>query len=363
MKKSTIFFSHSSKDSKVVNYLKDLIQEKTGSMLDVFLSSDGQSIPFGTNWVHKIEQGLDESIIMFVFITPSSIKSNWIYFESGFAYSKKVKVIPIGIGITISDLKPPLNLLQGFNLSSKEGINNIIKIINDECKTTFKENASDKEFSTLLSLMGFDVVNNELLKVIDYFETRIFPYTSFETKEKINIDTDKSFEFIRNELTSNKSKYADLDTQIIFNGLKVEVVKQKHDKYQKEIKFKVSSDCLDQHFDIIKKALNSAYGKKEKHYLKINLDKSYDIVTDELKLSSIINRIGSMTFLDNSKNLGFNFKKLSFFIDDVENKSQKQEHENINSSLRIIFNESSTCEEIFNLLSLLLESKIIYKVK
>jgi hypothetical protein len=57
-----IFYNiHSSKDSEVVNYLKNLIQEKTDSMLDVFLSSDGQSIPFGTNWVHKIEQGLDDS--------------------------------------------------------------------------------------------------------------------------------------------------------------------------------------------------------------------------------------------------------------------------------------------------------------
>ena len=94
--KETLFFSHSSKDKDAINYLKDLVSKKTGNTFNIFLSSDGESIPFGSNWVHKIEQGLVDSKIMFVFVTPNSIKSSWIYFESGYAYSKDIKVIPIG---------------------------------------------------------------------------------------------------------------------------------------------------------------------------------------------------------------------------------------------------------------------------
>ena len=70
MKKETIFFSHSSRDKKAMNYLKTIIDEKTSGILNIFLSSDGESIPFGTNWIHSIEQGLNEAIIMYVFITP-----------------------------------------------------------------------------------------------------------------------------------------------------------------------------------------------------------------------------------------------------------------------------------------------------
>lgn len=363
MKKETIFFSHSSKDGKAVNYLKDLIQEKTGSMLNIFLSSDGQSIPFGTNWVHKIEQGLDDAIIMFVFITPNSIRSNWIYFESGFAYSKKVRVIPIGMGTTISDLKPPLNLLQGFNLSSKEGINNIIKIINDECKTTFREDASEEEFNILMSLMGFNTTNYVLNNVVDYFETRIFSYKSSETGEKVNVDVDKTFEFLRNELTINNCKFANLDTQVIFNGLRANVLKSRYDKEEKEIQFEISADSFDVHFDIIKKTLGTAYNKKEKHYLKINLSERYDIVTDELKLSSIVDRINNISFLDNSKNLGFVFQDLRFFINNIEYSYQKQRDEKVKPFLNVIFDENSTSENMFNLLNILLESKIIYSIK
>ncbi len=56
---------------------------------------------------------------MFVFVTPTSIESGWIYFEAGFAYSKGIDVIPVGVGIDIGSIRPPLSLLQGFNITSK----------------------------------------------------------------------------------------------------------------------------------------------------------------------------------------------------------------------------------------------------
>jgi len=36
---------------------------------------------------------------MFIFVTQNSIKSDWIYFEAGYAYSKGIEVIPVGIGV------------------------------------------------------------------------------------------------------------------------------------------------------------------------------------------------------------------------------------------------------------------------
>lgn len=50
---------------------------------------------------------------MFVFISPHSLRSNWLFFESGFAYSRDIKVVPVGIlGVDLGTLSPPLSLLQ-----------------------------------------------------------------------------------------------------------------------------------------------------------------------------------------------------------------------------------------------------------
>lgn len=129
MDKPTIFFSHSSKDKELILPIKNKILDITGRTMDIFMSSDGQSIPLGRNWVSKIEEGLEKAQIMFIFVTPNSMKSDWIYFEAGYAYSKNIEVIPVGIGVHIGELKAPLNLLQGFDILSSESMNNFISVI------------------------------------------------------------------------------------------------------------------------------------------------------------------------------------------------------------------------------------------
>ena len=130
MEKPTIFFSHSAKDRNVILPIKEKLIKITSGVIQIFMSSDGQSIPFGNNWIHKIEDGLNNAKIMFVFVTPTSIESGWIYFEAGFAYSKGIDVIPVGVGIDIGSIRPPLSLLQGFNITSSESLNNFVTVIN-----------------------------------------------------------------------------------------------------------------------------------------------------------------------------------------------------------------------------------------
>lgn len=140
----------------------------TAKVIEIFQSSDGESIPFGNNWVHKIEENLNKAKIMFVFISPQSVNSNWIYFESGFAYAKEVKVIPIGIkGIDVGKLAPPISLLQGFNISNADGLNNIITVLNREFQTEYEkcfkqedylELALHDENASSTSLMPIDTI-------------------------------------------------------------------------------------------------------------------------------------------------------------------------------------------------------------
>ncbi|MBQ8241669.1 MAG: toll/interleukin-1 receptor domain-containing protein [Bacteroides sp.] len=157
MNKPTLFFSHSSKDKDMVLAIKNKVMKYTSGTLEIFQSSDGESIPFGTNWIHKVEEGLKEAKVMFVFVTEKSISSGWIYFEAGFAYSKGVHVIPVGLGVSVGDLKAPLNLLQGFNITSAESLNNFLTIVNREFSYSFPAQFTDDDYNEIITLSSATV--------------------------------------------------------------------------------------------------------------------------------------------------------------------------------------------------------------
>lgn len=148
--KPSVFLSHSSRDQIVLSALKHTLQERTGNAVQFFLSSDGQSIPLGRNWVHRIEQALNDTAMMLVFISPASVASQWIYFEAGYAYSKGVRVVPIAFaGFDLANLTPPLSLLQGFNLRGADGLNNVIALVNQQFALTFRENFTTDDYASI----------------------------------------------------------------------------------------------------------------------------------------------------------------------------------------------------------------------
>lgn len=153
--KPTIFFSHSAGDQEAIARLKELFVAKTGGAIDVFVSSDGESLPVGRNWVHQVEQALDRAGLMLVFMTPNSLGSDWVNFEAGYAYAKKIKVVPVGfLGVDLGTLGEPLSLLQGFNINSEAGLNNLIAVANEEFGHKHAEGFSKEEFARLVAVGG-----------------------------------------------------------------------------------------------------------------------------------------------------------------------------------------------------------------
>jgi len=151
MDKPIVFFSHSTKDKDLMLKLKELIDIKTSETISIFLSSDGQSIPLGSNWVHEVEKALTKTSLMFVFISPNSLFSNWLYFEAGYVYSKEIHVVPVGIlGVDLSQLPPPLSLLQGFNIKNKNSLENIIVKINSTYGTKFDSKIDNEQYINIL---------------------------------------------------------------------------------------------------------------------------------------------------------------------------------------------------------------------
>ncbi len=74
MEKPIVFLSHSSKNKRELTALKQLLDRKAVGFIDFFLSSDGESIPLGTNWVQRLNEALKKTKLMFVFVSRDALQ-------------------------------------------------------------------------------------------------------------------------------------------------------------------------------------------------------------------------------------------------------------------------------------------------
>lgn len=302
MNKPTLFFSHSSKDKELIMPIKEKLDKSTGGVLEIFMSSDGQSIPFGTNWIHKIEAGLQSAKIMFVFVTENSVSSGWIYFEAGYAYSKGIQVIPVGIGIDIGGLKAPLNLLQGFNITAADSLNNFITIINKTFSYKFENSFIEDDFLRLDGLISRTAENIiDFEDIIKYGECEIYSRYHTEDGNIEQFDTDEYFRNIVTYLEKNKIPYSikekyhrDKDTCIVVSGIKITHSPTFIENAEKilsydevgKVKFRISSYNFKKSFELLKVLIGLS--NRPNCFIKFYLNDGYSYVTTEEDSASII---------------------------------------------------------------------------
>jgi hypothetical protein len=150
--KPIVFFSHSSKDSLPVNRMAEIYRRKTMGTVQAFVSSDGQSIQLGHEWQRTIVDALASAKLMFVLVTPRSLDSKWVYFESGYALARGIRVIPVAwLGTRLRDLPSPLSLLQGFEIESAQSMNRLIEETNSEFELNLESDFGEADLGSILS--------------------------------------------------------------------------------------------------------------------------------------------------------------------------------------------------------------------
>jgi hypothetical protein len=110
---STIFISHSSNAKQVALEFKSILMIGA-SDLQVFLSSDWDSIPAGSNWLQEIERALATHTHFVALITcPEDAKLPWVCYEVGFARGRGLlpKVFVFG-SITLQEIPFPIAGIQ-----------------------------------------------------------------------------------------------------------------------------------------------------------------------------------------------------------------------------------------------------------
>lgn len=130
MSKPTIFLSHFTHEAKVASALKDFIYSKFGHAVDVFLSSERDSIQLGALWEQKIRQGLRNAKICISLLSEDALSRPWINFEAGAAWFHSATVIPLlHRNLTISSLPHPFRSFEATNATTKQGIHDLVKRI------------------------------------------------------------------------------------------------------------------------------------------------------------------------------------------------------------------------------------------
>ncbi len=374
MSKPTLFFSHSSKDKDMILNIKNKIVEYTGNTLEIFMSSDGQSIPFGTNWIHKIEDGLNKAKVMFVFVTANSVSSGWIYFEAGFAYSKDIQVIPVGIGIDIGSLKAPLNLLQGFNITSADGLNNFISIINKTFEYSFDEKFSENDytiFTHYTTTNKSDSVDFE--NVINSIDYDILAEYSDGKNGKIQYDIDSYFNKIVDYLENNNIAYSLENSyhgtsekcltvkgiKILYKTTQPQTMQNSRSDNVGKLRVSISPYNFEDSFNLYE-AFNNLFGEKESFYIRLRLKDNYEYVTAIEDITSILSPV-SEVFKPEKSHVG-NFKceimNLSFRIFDFNLYDYQKASDYV---MGISYNpKHKNANSIIALVSMLLELKIIH---
>lgn len=369
MNKPTLFFSHSSKDKELILLIKNKLDKATGGVLDIFMSSDGQSIPFGTNWVHKIEEGLQEAKIMFVFVTENSISSGWIYFEAGYAYSKGIQVIPVGIGIDIGALKAPLNLLQGFNISSEDSLNNFVTIINRTFQYHFDGCFTSNDYAEIVNILPNNAIQIfELETIVRQVECALYAEYTLPNGNKGNYDIKRHFDSMVTYLEENKIQFSRKTysgskcDDIVANGVRIkyfEEKKRENRRNEDRIEFLISPYSFYKSFELLKNLLLLSEDRHS-HYIRLHLKEPYKYVTAVEDGSSIISNYPEFEF--NKEHIGgyvCNNLGLKFYIFEDRYSDGNRTPETLMS---IAYNCSEVQpENVLRLVSRLCDMKIIYK--
>ena len=105
MPKKLIFISHISGEAELARALKQHLVHDFLGYFDVFVSSDGKTIPAGAKWLEELSGALRRSLAMVVLCSHESVTRPWVNFEAGGGWVRGIPVIPIcHSGMTQDDL-------------------------------------------------------------------------------------------------------------------------------------------------------------------------------------------------------------------------------------------------------------------
>ena len=116
--------------------MKAHIKRDFSGAIDVFVSSDPDSLRPGARWFDQLMRNLQTCRVQILLLSPTALGRPWIHFEAGAGWAlETVEQVPIcHSGLSPSDLPMPLNQLQAGGLTPEfvEGLYRILSTAADQ---------------------------------------------------------------------------------------------------------------------------------------------------------------------------------------------------------------------------------------
>ncbi len=90
-----IFISHISEEKAPAAQLKRALTRDFLGLVDVFVSSDTESISAGEEWLQSVAKALRECAAVVILCSPESVKRPWINVEAGAAWMRDIPLVPV----------------------------------------------------------------------------------------------------------------------------------------------------------------------------------------------------------------------------------------------------------------------------
>jgi TIR domain len=125
-----LFISHLSTETDLAQALKTHLQDDFLGLLDVFVSSDLETIKAGDRWLDRVSTALTDADVAIVLCSRESVARPWVNFEAGAAWVRKIPVIPIcHSGFEPNELPTPLNMLEALEASNENDLEKLYMTI------------------------------------------------------------------------------------------------------------------------------------------------------------------------------------------------------------------------------------------
>jgi len=268
-------------------------------------------------------------------------------------------------------------LLQGFNITSADSLNNIITILNKKFNYSYKANFVDNDYQFLLASYSSDEASfeaNDVFKSI-YFE--ILSEYSNGKGEKTKYNLNECFEKITKHLDDNYLPYSledrseatyDAYKALLTMGIKIKysfsneiMLTDSRKSNPSKITFLISPFNFKSAFEIYLGLMKSFYGK-EWAWLDFRLNDIYQYITREEALSSITAQHREI-YSPNKNGIG-NYKYLATkFNFGIRDEGKWKAHKELDYVLCMSFRpEETTPKDVITFLAKLLDDGIIFEM-
>jgi hypothetical protein len=130
MPKPKMFVSHVSEEAPLAGTLKSHLSVDFLDLVDIFVSSDLDSIAAGANWLDTLEKALHDASALLVLCSHASLNRPWVNFEVGAAWIRSIRIVPIcHSGLRPRELPIPFSVLQGVEANTENGLKRIYSLV------------------------------------------------------------------------------------------------------------------------------------------------------------------------------------------------------------------------------------------